>query len=344
MKPCVCQKLEGCAFDGAGKSRSGGLGAWDRKVHQGCFSHGHQQRGRKGTRHQVTSLLGLEFLHVINVREERDGSGQFSDTERMYSHNGVKMQTLLEQDFQVGTGKQKHFLLKEMCKAVNMCSKIGKDQKLWNMKMPHPSYVHIQAYVTPGFEQFHPLLHGFHQSWFPISLQATDRSLKDDEFFLFSATDSRLTVSVDYTLRSLHFPTNGAFQRGLECCQQDLVSTLKSAGLKGGERTDETRAVQMEGSPASILSSVNGHVSTQTQRSTQITALAVKKGWKNDCIVKNVFLKGLSREKHLNLRKRGQESRCIVFYMSTFSTKRSAGFNNAFPLCYTRKYSPEKQI
>lgn len=26
------------------------------------------------------------------------------------THNGVKMQTLLEQDFQVGTGKQKHFL------------------------------------------------------------------------------------------------------------------------------------------------------------------------------------------------------------------------------------------
>ena len=57
----------------------------------------------------------------------------------------------------------------------------------------------------------------------------------------------RLTVSVDYTLRSLQFPTNGALQRGLECCQQDLVWTLKSAGLKGGERTDETTDVQMEG-------------------------------------------------------------------------------------------------
>ena len=44
------------------------LGAWDWKAHQGCFSHGHQQRGRKGTRHQVTSLLGLEFLHVIKGR------------------------------------------------------------------------------------------------------------------------------------------------------------------------------------------------------------------------------------------------------------------------------------
>ena len=30
-------------------------------------------------------------------------------------------------------------------------------------QMPHPSYVHIQAYVIPGFEQFHPLLHGFHR-------------------------------------------------------------------------------------------------------------------------------------------------------------------------------------
>ena len=29
----------------------------------------------------------------------------------------------------------------------------------------------------------------------------------------------RLTVSVDYTLRSLQFPTNSALQRGLECCQ-----------------------------------------------------------------------------------------------------------------------------
>ncbi|KAI4540575.1 hypothetical protein MG293_009616 [Ovis ammon polii] len=249
--------------------------------------------------------------------------------------------------------------------------------------MPHPSYVHIQAYVTPGFEQFHPLLHGFHQSWFPISLQATDRSLKDDEFFLFSATDSRLTVSVDYTVRSLHFPTNGAFQRGLECCQQDLVSTLKSAGLKGGERTDETRDVQMEGSPASILSSVNGHVSTQTQSETvweelkmhcsysvKMNAVSTLKfktetqdyinqihpNYSSGCeegleerlhSEKCIFEReraGLSREKHLNLRKRGQESRCIVFYMSTFSTKRSAGFNNAFPLCYTRKYSPKKQI
>ena len=42
----------------------------------------------------------------------------------------------------------------------------------------------------------------------------------------------RLTVAVDYMLRSLHFPTNGAFQRGLECCQQDLVGPSSLQGWK----------------------------------------------------------------------------------------------------------------
>ena len=84
-------------------------------------------------------------------------------------------------------------------------------------------------------------------NWLCIKCLPTQLQRTEGQSFFFFLIPFRLTVSVDYALRSLHFPTNGAFQRGLECCQQDLVWTLKSAGLKGGERTDETRNVQMEG-------------------------------------------------------------------------------------------------